>query len=498
MNSQKAVNKSWLSTDIIGLLLLFFLGVGVLNAQNTPPPRNQAGDAQQPNQAVRPPQPVRAPDVIPGTLPEMRETSYWIARMSNPDQAILTYDQIKVRNTTFAQRLANYSSLDSLIQRQLNADLTSRPGLLTSIPDVTKMSKPEVSELVTKWIDTEITHLTRRRATNRLGIPYADWEIKIMSDEMASAKEPSRINVQAAITVKNCLLRIVPAIRPEYVSSSTEWDMWNYDVLPIAAPVKILSVSDTGGYLFILAERGYGWVNSEDVAIGSADEIDRFCNATDFVLCTGEKVPFYTDPGCTYVAGWFRMGDRLGANSNAKEVTVPVRLIDGKLSFQKAWLRNDADVHRGYLPYTRKNIVLQGFKLLDFIYDWSGGWYGRDHSATLRDIFSCFGFKFPSMGGMLLPYQPIEKMTYVSEGKEQQMKAIGAADPFTTIMICGGGHGLLYLGNHDGMPIMLDTHGYRYTDENGVENIMRRLTVQTVNFPDYFLTRDPIWFLELK
>ena len=493
MNSLKAVNKSWIPTGIMLLLLFVFLMGGNLKAQNAPP---QGGG----NQAARPPQTLRAPDVIPGTLPEMRETSYWIARMSNPDEVILTTQQIQNRNRTFVQRLENYSQLDSLIQRQINADLTSRPGLLTSIPDVTNKSHAEISAMVTGWIDGQITFLTRRRgSTNILGIPYADWEIANMSAEMASAKDPGRVGVQPAITVKSSLLRIVPSLRPEYTSASGAWDMWIYDVLPIATSVKILSRSVTGAYLFILTEKGYGWVNSEDVALGSAEEINNFCNARDFILCTGERVPFYSDPGCTYVSGWFRMGDRLGVSGNSnREVIVPIRLIDGKLSLQRAWLREDADVHRGYLPYTRRNIVLQSFKLLDFIYDWSGGWYGRDHAKTQRDIFATFGFNFPSMGGLHLAYQPIEKITYVREGKEMQMKAISAADPFTTIMICGGGHSLIYLGNYNDMPIMLDTHGYQYTDENGNNNVMRRLTVQTVNFPDYFLTRDPIWFIELK
>ena len=32
----------------------------------------------------------RAPDTHPGLLPEMNKPSYWISRMKNPDQVILT------------------------------------------------------------------------------------------------------------------------------------------------------------------------------------------------------------------------------------------------------------------------------------------------------------------------------------------------------------------------------------------------------------------------
>jgi hypothetical protein len=362
MSEKHNVRNKLIMSINISLLILFFLLNGIdLNAQNLPSiqnnpanqnrqaPANIENRAPQSNQAARPQMgPLRAPDVMPGTLPEMREPSYWISKMSDPDAVILTSQQIQTRNRNYIQRLANYSQIDSLIRKQINAELSSRPGLLTSIPDVTPKSQVEISEMIAGWIDKEITFMTRRRASNILGIQYADWEIKNISDEMASAKNSEQIDIQDAITVKNCRLRIVPSIRPEY-TSGTSWDMWNYDILPISTPVKILSKSKSGGYFFVLTERGYGWVNSEDVAAGSQGLIENFCNSRDFILCTGEKVPYYSDSSCTIVSGWFRMGDHLGIRDiySTREVIVPVRLINGKLSLQNAWLKKDADVNRG-------------------------------------------------------------------------------------------------------------------------------------------------------
>jgi len=40
----------------------------------------------------------RAPDVLPGTIPDMRNPSYWIARMDDPDGIILTLPEIKRMN----------------------------------------------------------------------------------------------------------------------------------------------------------------------------------------------------------------------------------------------------------------------------------------------------------------------------------------------------------------------------------------------------------------
>jgi hypothetical protein len=50
---------------------------------------------------------LRAPDLIPGTLPEMREPSYWIARMKNPDNVIMSIKEIQTRNKDYQKLIRN-------------------------------------------------------------------------------------------------------------------------------------------------------------------------------------------------------------------------------------------------------------------------------------------------------------------------------------------------------------------------------------------------------
>lgn len=443
---------------------------------------------------------LRAPDVIPGTLPQMRDPSYWIAKMNNPDNVVMTLAEIQVKNEDYFKRMKNFSDLDSDLRKQINEELVSRPGLLTSIPDLNAETHAEVAAFVTSMVDKEIQFLTKRHWGNIIGIQYADQEIKAIENEIAAAKVPDQIKTRSAITVKDSRLRIIPVLRYEYVGYSelAGWDMWNFDIIPIATPVTILSTSKTGRFLFVICQKGYGWVNSEDVAIDSKVQIDNFCNSTDFIMCTGDNIPFYSDSACTIVSGSFRMGDHLGTVGNStRKVLVPTRLINGRLSLQEAWLKQDADVYRGYLPYTRKNVVTQAFKLLDNIYDWTGGWYGRDHATQLRDIFSVFGFKLPSMGGLLTAYSDSKKVIYPKDGREAQYKAIMDNEPFLTLQVCRSGHSQMYLGNYNGVPIVFDTHGYRYTDKSGNELLIRRSNVGTISFPDYFLKQD-IRFVELK
>jgi hypothetical protein len=487
LRTKRAINKGVLYLTGF-LLLITIFNQADLNGQSTSKPRP-------PNSLY-----LRAPDTIPGTLPEMRQPSFWIARMKDPDRIVMTVADIEKKNKDYSKRMDNLMLLDSNLRKQITREMEGRPGIMPSVPDLSSKSPAELSVITRNMIEKEINFLKRRVYGNILGIEYSAQEISVMEEEMAFSSISYQVKIQPAITVKNCLLRIIPAIRPEYVGNNTlsRWDMWNYDVVPIGSPVQILHISKTGGYLFVLSDKGYGWVNSEEVAISTKENIVKFCNSGDYIVCTGERVPYYSDATCTMASGWFRMGDRLPSKSgNARVVQVPSRQMNGNLLIQDAWLKPDADVSKGYLPYSTKNVVIQTFKILDFLYDWTGGWFGRDHATSMRDIFSCFGFKLPANGVMQTAFYANPEKVSPKAGKEAQYKAIKANEPFITIQICSSGHGQLYLGEYKGEPIVFDTHGYAYKDKNGDELVIRRSNIGTLTYPDYFLKQD-ITFVELK
>jgi len=491
---KKELFKEILSSFLEVSLVLIMVNQGNLYAQDT---TNQAINRQRSSNNLY----LRAPDVIPGTLPEMRNPAYWIARMKAADKVVMTLTQIQHMNRDYQQRMSNISRLDSNMIKQIGQELKNSPGLLRFIPNFNSKSPAELSIITHNMINKEINYLMGRKYGNIMGIEYSDQELKAIKDEMAYGNISNQIKIKSGITVGDSRLRIIPSIRPEYIgllNNKTRWDLWNLDVIPIGSSVQILHISKTGGFLFVLSEKGYGWISSEKIAISSTNEIDNFINAKDFIICTGEMVPFYSDSNCTYVSGWLRMGDRLAIQHNDHRlIRIPTRQVNGKFLIQDAWLKSDADIHRGYLPYSRKNVLLQAFKLLDNIYDWTGAWYGRDHATVLRDIFSCFGFELPSNGVLLSVYTDKIKIVYPKEGEEAQYKAIASNEPFLTFQISSNGHSQLYLGNYNGVPIVLDTNGYGYTDENGNELSIRRLVVGTVSVTDYLLKRN-ITFVELK
>jgi hypothetical protein len=498
------------------IVLIFLLAAGfpAAYAQNPPGFANQSQPAP-----IKPSQAgerhfLRAPDVLPGTLPEMREAAYWTARMKEPDAVVMTGTRIEQMNRDFVQKVKDPTRIDSSARKLILEKIDAYPGLFFSAPDVFTLAPAQLAEITRKMIAAQVRYMRHTEFGNVLGIQYAPKELDRLEGEMSAGTVDKEINVQPGITVEDICLRIVPMISPEYTGqpdkNRTRWDVWNLDIVPIGSPVQILHVSKSGGFLFVLSHNGYGWVASEKVAMASRAAIDQFAANPHFVVCTGDKIPFYSNASCKYASGWFRMGDRLplvntatapaGSSSSAKgarTILVPTRQADGKLSVQQAWLSPDADAHVGYLPYTRRNIVEQSLRLLDNIYDWTGAWMGRNHATALRDIFACFGFRLPSCGELLSVYNDKTKSLYTREGKQRQYEAVSANEPFVTLQICSSGHSQLYLGDYNGVPIVYDTHGYNYVDSTGQTLDIRRSCIETIALPDYFLKQDVV-FVELK
>jgi hypothetical protein len=444
---------------------------------------------------------LRAPNVVPGTLPEMRQASYWIAKMKNPDQVVLSLEEIEARNEDYQERMANASGLDSVLSQKIHKQLTGRPGLLAHIPDLDSKTPTELSQLMKDWIKSGTDYLRSREFGNIMAIAYSEEELSEIENEMSFNSSKGQIKSRAGITITACRLRIVPLVKPEYMGHFTNgkarWDLWNLDVIPIGSPVEILLTSKSGAFLFVLSERGYGWVAAEEIAMGSTKEIDDFNATGNFLVCTGDRVPYYTDSDCKIVSGWMLMGDHLPmVGKNQRSVSIPFRNANGTFSAQEVWLKPNADVHLGYLPYTQRNVAEQAFKLLDNLYDWTGSWYGRNHATNLRDIFSSFGFKLPANGLLLSAYPNNPEIVRTNEDRETQFKAILSNEPFLTLQICENSHSQLHLGNYKGMPIVFDAHGYSYKDGDGNDLEIKRWVVGTIEMPDYFLKQD-ITFVKL-
>ncbi|MDP2984908.1 MAG: SH3 domain-containing protein [Candidatus Latescibacter sp.] len=447
----------------------------------------------------------RAPDVLPGTLPEMRTSDYWVQKMSKPDEVILTLDAIRKMNDVYRKFIASPDPFKDVPadRRPILTDLAYWwPGHVSMAPDLRVLPPKAVADTVRTRIKAEIKFMRGKEFGNYLAVRYSSGQLDKFEKEMALDRVNDEMKVREGIAVRYTRLRNVPSFFPEQQgiteNAKTRWDQWNVAILKIARPVMVLHPSLSGEYLFVLCGEGYGWVRSEDIAFGDKKEIDAYVNSPNFLVCTGDRIQYYSDESCTYSSGWMGMGDRipLVSKGNSRTVKVPVRKANGKFTNETAWLPRNTDVSVGWLPYTRRNVVVTALKLLDNPYDWSGAFFGRQHETTYRDIFSVFGFELPWHGGLFTFFGHNQEVMHPNIGKESQYKMILQHEPFITVQSCGG-HAQLLLGDYNGVPIVFDQHGYGYTDENKKDLEIRRCCIGDQRWPTYFLTRN-VTFLELK
>ena len=444
----------------------------------------------------------RAPDVLPGTTAEMRDPAFWIARMEKPDEVILTLQKIHRMNEEYIERVSAPDPFGNETKERVPNLSYYWPGRALFILDLESLSPEALRDTVKTRIQDCIDHLRKQEYGNILAVEYSDSDIDEFESEMA-LDSVKGITLRDGIAVRHTNLKNVPTLTPDKMgmreNGKSRWDLFCFGILKIGKPVTVLHRSKSGEYVFVQCEIGYGWVKSIDIAFGSKREIDSYANARDFILCTGDRVAFYSDNDCAYASGSFRMGDRLplAAKDNPRLVKVPVRLMSGKFITETAWLAKNADVHVGFLPYTRRNVIVTAFKLLDNVYDWTGAWLGRQHEATYRDIFCCFGFELPYYGSLFTFFNRNDERVLLPDvGQEEKYKIFLDHEPFITLQKCNG-HAQLYIGEYNGTPIVLDTHGYGYEDESGTFVEVRRFCICTPSLPGYFLTYK-VTFLVLK
>ncbi len=121
---------------------------------------------------------------------------------------------------------------------------------------------------------------------------------------------------------------------------------------------------------------------------------------------------------------------------------------NGQLTFRNGYIRTNEDVHRGFLPYTQKNMAYQAFKMLHQPYGWGEMFGARDCSRFMMDLFSTFGILMPRNS-------KLQARVGISlgqlEGKtiKEKKKILDRAIPLATTLRLPG-HIMLYLGRENG------------------------------------------------
>ena len=275
-------------------------------------------------------------------------------------------------------------------------------------------------------------------------------------------------------------------------------DRFQLTDLCIGNPVAVLHESTDGDYLFVECPLARGWIAAGDIAIANRETIRNLTEDENFLMARPHRVPVYGDPAFRNFARYFYFSATMpliSHDSKGYRVKMPYRKSDGSLGIDTGYLKPDADVHIGYLPYTKRNVLIQIFKLLNTPYGYHGKGNQRDCAITMRVLFRCFGIKVGKNPTYILNSSDHQFRMNPNLSTEEKMVEAAKLEPVITTA-GNSGHSVLFLGKaRNGKLYYVHQVGWGYKDDNGVQRIVGRLTVSctedsfySISAPNVFTT----------
>ncbi|WP_101698121.1 SH3 domain-containing protein [Clostridium minihomine] len=383
---------------------------------------------------------------------EMLNAQYWINRTKDANKTVMSWQQIQSFNQSMKTSLAN------------------TPGAMY-----------DLSQYQDTIAGEDLKTLIREGASVPSGIWYVNGERVDASYWNALQDKTYLSDIQSIHSVRFGIMTQRSDIRSYPTSDVVTDDASDvcFDILQETAvlynePVVVLHQTQNQMWYYIVMAHYRGWVPAKDVALFETKaQWEQARIHKDFLVVTGNKIQLEPDPYSPALSELelsmgvvvdlaqpneypASIGDRVPMQNYV--IKLPVRQEDGMVQYEYAMLPLNRDVSRGYLPYTRANVLTQSFKMLGDRYGWGGMLNSRDCSALTYEVYRCFGFQLPrnSSTQALIPCK-----TYEFSGKTtaQRKQILDQLKPGS--ILCQPGHITLYLGSVNGRYYVInDTGGF--------------------------------------
>ena len=383
------------------------------------------------------PQSLLASPRLPNVTPEMEKPGFWIKKIRNPTNLLLTPEKIHDMN-------------EENLKRQ---DLR-----LSRIRDLKEnWKREEILSLIKE--DWEEFGRTEEVRYGKNGSPLGEvfWNKVRNNMNQESVQENNRMFL--ALIVKQTDIRVFPTDEPSMSTPNNDaFDRFQHSSISVGSPAGIYHFSQDKKWAYAQTPFIRGWIRTHDLAVTKEKaEVADYEETKNRLVVTGNSITVFGDPSFRQPAFTTQMGDSfplLSASGGSKKahgfhvILMPSRNDGEPLSFRKGYLRAGEDVHQGFLPYTQENVARQAFKMLHHPYGWGDRLGGRDCSRFIMDLFRTFG--------ILMPRNSKEQaLVGLSLGSveekpvQQKRKILDQSIPLATTVRLPG-HIMLYLGKDQG------------------------------------------------
>ncbi len=281
---------------------------------------------------------------------------------------------------------------------------------------------------------------------------------------------PDTVSVRFALVLQRADMRTWPTEDVIFKSTETiDLDRFQENGLFPAESVVVLHQSHDGLWSFVQSYNYAAWIRKDRIATGLREEILQYGSASKYLVVTGSKVVTESDSRSPAVSELpldmgvcvplidpserSSVGDRKSTGP-CYTVRLPVCDQNGELAFAMALIARDKDVHEGFLPFTRKNIIQQAFKFLGERYGWGHSCDARDCTGLVLEVYKTFGIYLPRNSEQQ-GHSPIGRNIRFSphDSTENKLRALARADAGD--LIYSPGHVMVYLGTVNDQPYVI-------------------------------------------
>jgi len=251
---------------------------------------------------------------------------------------------------------------------------------------------------------------------------------------------------QNGITIRNTNCRVMPTNKPFFydfknIGGGYPFDYLQNSLLHINTPIKVLHYSLDKAFAFIETPYVSGWINSNDIAFISKEDIQKVKNMK-LITPQNDDISLL-DNEDTFISKAY-VGATLWKNEKGE---VSLFKADSKnkaiLSFVKQSKDDFAVIPA--LP-TKENLAKVAKQLYGQNYGWGGSGENRDCSMLIRDMYTPFGIFLERNSNMQANEKKEEVISFEGKTSEDKIKLIKEnAIPFATFLYMKG-HIMLYIG----------------------------------------------------
>ena len=172
--------------------------------------------------------------------------------------------------------------------------------------------------------------------------------------------------IDYGVTVNRTMIRTFPTFEPSYKKKhDIQFDRFMETAIYPWEPLVIYMESKDREWYFGRMYNYMGWIPKIDVALGNKEDIFNYTNKEPFLIVIDKQV--FIDNIL------FDMGVRIPIikeNENSYTILIPLKDKYGNLKVREKEIDISEAFSKGYLPYTKENIIKQGFKFKGEEYGW--------------------------------------------------------------------------------------------------------------------------------